>query len=83
VSCACAEPSRLPTCTQQQLKSSRQRQSASASSLPPARLVRQTIRFGFTQISLQTLMAHQLMSLVQHRASSSQTSRGLPVALPD
>jgi hypothetical protein len=51
--------------------------------LPPARLQRQTLCFGFAQISLYTLMAHQLMSLVQHRASSSQTSRGLPVELPE
>jgi hypothetical protein len=51
-SCTCAEPSRLPTTTQQQVKSGRQRQSTPAPLLPPARLQRQTIRFGFAQISL-------------------------------
>jgi hypothetical protein len=50
--CTCAEPSRLPTSAQQQFKSGRQRQSAPAPLPPPARLQRQTFRFGFAQISL-------------------------------
>jgi hypothetical protein len=48
----CAKPSRLPTSAQQQLESGCQRQSAPASLLPRARLQRQTVRFGFAQISL-------------------------------
>jgi hypothetical protein len=41
----------LPTSAQQQLEPGCQRQSA-ASLLPTARLQRQTVRFGFAQISL-------------------------------
>jgi hypothetical protein len=80
--CTCAELSRVPTSAQQQFESGPQCQSAPASLPPPAGLQRQTFRFSFALPSLYTLMAHQLVSLVQHRASSSQTSRGLPVELP-
>ena len=70
--CTCFGLSRLPTSAQQQFQSGCQCQSAPASLPPPAGWVRQTFRFGFAQQSLYTLMAHQLVSLVQHRASSSQ-----------
>jgi hypothetical protein len=50
----------------------------------PTQVQRWMVRVSFAPQPVQAVMARQSMSLVvQHRASSSQVSRGLPVELPD